>query len=398
MSRNEMLMILITSLWSMANTMSAVFVNVYLYAYTGSLVVMTIYCIVRIAQFPLFFTLAGKWAQRKGFAFPLASGVVVTMVSLIYVLLMNESFAAMPYLVYVVALLVGIGEGFFWLSVNSLHQIVSEPENRGKYLGNIGIFNNIANIIAPALSTWIVDNALNDTAGYITIFKFVLVIYVVIVVAAVMVKAKASAQSFSVLKCMNIAKDARWRFTMVFTFLYGMRDALILTLAGLLVYNATGGSGGAYGKLLTLFALISIVSYRVISRRLRGKNLYRLFGLGSFLISSSTIVLVLIPNLFGAIYYGVVNALATPLYSNPYSLIAMNNIQKYAEDENMIGRVIVKEVYLSIGRCFGMFLIVMSSWILPENLYLPVSVIFCSLFPLILFWYAKNHQSVQNVD
>ena len=78
--------------------------------------------------------------------------------------------------------------------------------------------------------------------------------------------------------------------------------------------------------------------------------------------------------------------------------IAMNNIQKYAEDENMIGRVIVKEVYLSIGRCFGMFLIVMSSWILPENLYLPVSVIFCSLFPLILYWYAKNHQSVQNVD
>ena len=239
---------------------------------------------------------------------------------------------------------------------------------------------------------------MNDTEGYITIFKFVLVVYVVIVVAAAMVKAKASAQSFSVIRCMNIMKDARWRFTMVFTFFYGMRDALILTLAGLLVYNATGSSGGAYGKLLTLFALISIVSYRVFSRRLRGKNLYRLFGLGSFLISSSTIVLVLVPNLFGAIYYGVVNALATPLYSNPYSLIAMNNIQKYAEDENIIGRVIVKEVYLSIGRCLGMFLIVMASWILPENLYLPVSVIFCSLFPLILFWYAKNHQSVQNVD
>ncbi len=398
MSRNEMLMILITSLWAMANTMSAVFVNVYLYAYTGSLVVMTIYCIVRIAQFPFFFTLAGKWAQRVSFALPLSTGVVVTMMSLIYVLMMNESFATMPSLVYVVALLVGIGEGFFWLSVTSLHQIVSAPENRARYLGNIGIFNNIANIIAPALSTWIVSNSLNDTEGYVTIFKFVLIIYVVIVVAAPMVNAKASAKSFSVLKCMNILHDRRWRFTAIFTFLYGMRDALVLTLAGLLVYNATGGSGGAYGKLLTVFALITILSYQIFSKRLRGKNLYLFFGIGSFLISSSTIVLVLVPNLFGAIYYGIVNALATPMYSTPYSLVTMNNIQKYADEENIIGRVIVKEVYLSIGRCLGMFLIVMASWILPENLYLPVSVIFCSLFPIILYWYAKNHQSGQNVD
>ncbi|MBP3399779.1 MAG: MFS transporter [Erysipelotrichaceae bacterium] len=398
MSRNEMLMILITSLWAMGNTMSAVFVNVYLYAYTGSLVVMTIYCIVRIAQFPLFFTLGGKWAQRQGFAPPLTTGVIVTMLSLVYVLMMNESFASQPYLVFVVALLVGIGEGFFWLSVNSLHQIVCGPEQRARYLGNIGIFNNVANIIAPALSTWIVSHSINDTEGYVTIFKFVLVIYVVIVVSAAMVRAKSSAQKFSVLKCMPIIKDKTWRFTMIFTFMYGMRDAITLTLAGLLVYNATGGSGGIYGSLLTVFALISIVSYYIFSRRLRGKNLYRLFGIGSFLISSSTIVLVLVPNLFGAIYYGIVNAMATPLYSNPYSLIAMNNIQKYADHENMIGRVIVKEIYLSIGRCFGMFCIVMCSWVLSEKLYLPVSVIFCSLFPIFLYLYAKKHQSEQNVD
>jgi len=390
MNRNEFLMIVITSLWAMANTLSAVFVNVYLYAYTGSLVVMTIYCMIRIAQFPLFFTLGGKWAQRKGFAWPLSTGVVISMFALIYVLFMNETFALYPSLVYISALLVGIGEGFFWLSVNSLHQFVCGPETRARYLGNIGIFNNIANIIAPVLSTWILSHSASDTEGYVTIFKFVLVIYVIIVAAAMMIRSKPSSQSFSVLRSLVITKDQAWKKNMLMTFMYGMRDALTLTLAGLLVYNATNGSGSIYSSLLTVFALISIVSYRVVSRRLRASNLHRCFTLGSILISSSTIVLVLVPNLFGAIYYGVMNAVSLPLYGNPYSLLSMNNIQTYSEKENMIGRVIAKEIYLSCGRCFGMFLIVLASLVLPETLYLPVSVVFCSLFPIVLIFYTRN--------
>ncbi len=390
MSRNEILMILITSLWAMSNTMSAVFVNVYLYAYTGSLVVMTIYCMVRIAQFPMFFTLGGKWAQRKGFAWPLSTGVVISMSALIYVLAMNDAFAQYPSLVYISALLVGIGEGFFWLSVNSLHQFVCGPETRARYLGNIGIFNNVANIIAPLLSTWIISNSISDTEGYISIFKFVIVIYVVIVVCAAMVRANPSAKSFSVLKCLVITKDAAWRKNMLMTFMYGMRDALTLTLAGLLVYNATDGSGSIYSSLLTVFALISICSYRFVSKKLRASNLHKCFTLGSVLISSSTIVLVLVPNLIGAVYYGVVNAISAPFYGNPFSLLSMNNIQTYSEQENMIGRVIAKEIYLSCGRCFGMFLIVLASLVLPDALYLPVSVVFCSLFPIVLIFYTKN--------
>ena len=82
LSKNEKLVVAITSLWALANTMSAVFVNVYLYAYTESLVVMTIFCIIRIALYPFFFTVAGKWAQRFKFSQPLTMGVLVTMLSL----------------------------------------------------------------------------------------------------------------------------------------------------------------------------------------------------------------------------------------------------------------------------------------------------------------------------
>ena len=379
MKKNEFLMVLITSLWALANTLSAVFVNVYLYTYTGSLVVMTIYCMIRIAQFPMFFILGGKWAQRKGYAYPLSTGVIVSMMALMYVLFMNDRFAENSNLVYISALLVGIGEGFFWLSVNSLHQIVSTPETRSRYLANIGIFNNIC--IAPIISTFIINNSVSDIAGYITIFKFVLVIYVVIVIAAFQVNAKGVAKKFSVIKCLGIIRDRKWRRIMIMTFLYGMRDALILTLAGLLVYNATDGSGGLYSKLLTVFALITIASYYFFSKKLKGKRMYGYFYIGAILMALSTIVLVLVPNIYGAIFYGIVNGLASPMYANPYQIIAMDVINEYSH-ENMTGRVIAKEIYLSIGRCTGMLCIVASSFIFSPDVFLKVSVVFCSMFTI----------------
>ena len=394
---NERLLILINCFYNLANAMSAVFMNVYLYAYTGSLVVMSIYTIVRIGLYPFFFTIGGKWAQKHRFSQTLTVGLIFIMFSLLFVLGASDGFEQIPQLVYVVAALVGIGEGLYWLSINSLNQIVSTAETRSLFISDIGIFNNLSAIIAPLISTFIIELAGSDTAGYVEIFKTVLVIYGLIALLSTRISARSANRGFSVLKRMKL-DDPQWRYCMISTFLYGMRDSLILTLAGLLVYNATNGSGSAYGKLLAVFAVLTILAYAWVSRTMRRRNRMRYYQIGAVLIASSTIVLVLWPTLAGAVYYGVVNAIATPMYANPYQIIMMNAIQDYAETENIVGRVIAKESYLSIGRCLGMVMIVLCSWILPESLYLPAAVVLCSLFPVILVVYAtfyhkqRDHQ------
>ena len=386
-TRDETTTILIACLFNLANAMSAVFMNVYLYAYTGSLVVMSIYTIVRIGLFPFFFTLGGKWAQKHSFAGPLTTGLVFIMLSLLFVLAAQDQFAVHPQLVYGVAALTGIGEGLFWLSLNSLNQIVSSPQSRSRFLSSVGICNNIAAIAAPLISTMIIDLAASDTAGYVEIFKIVLVIYAGIALISLRVKARSAPQPFSVLKRMKL-DDPQWRYCMITTFFYGMHNSLSLTLAGLLVYNATQGSGSTYGKLLAFFALISIIAFALVSRAMHRRNRMRFYRIGAVLIASSAVVLVLCPTLGGAVYYGVVNALSTPMYANPYQIIVMNAIADYAAQENIVGRVIVRETYQSIGRCLGMAAIVLCSWIFPETLYLPVAVIFCSLFPIAMAVYA----------
>ncbi|MCH1939949.1 MFS transporter [Holdemania massiliensis] len=387
LTRDEMTTMVIASLYNLANAMSAVFMNVYLYAYTGSLVVMSVYTIVRIGLFPFFFTLGGKWAQKHSFAGPLSVGLVFIMFSLLFVLAAQDQFAAAPQLVYVVAALTGVGEGLFWLSLNSLNQIVSSPQSRSRFLAGVGIGNNISAIAAPLVSTLIIDMAVSDTAGYVEIFKLVLVIYALIALVSLRVKARSAPQPFSVLKRMKL-DDPQWRYCMITTFFYGMHNSLSLTLAGLLVYNATNGSGSTYGRLLALFAVISILAFAFVSRTMRRNNRMRFYQIGAVLIASSAVVLVLCPTLGGAVYYGVVNALSTPMYANPYQIIVMNAIADYAGQENIVGRVIVRETYQSIGRCLGMAMIVLCSWIFPSALYLPVAVIFCSAFPIAMAVYA----------
>lgn len=391
LTKNERILAVVVSLYTLANGMSAVFMNVFLYAYTGSLVVMSIYTIIRIGAFPFIFTLAGKLARKTSYGLMLSFGLIFMMMQLIFVLNQNELIAQNNNLVFVAALLFGIGEGFFWLSVNTLNQLVTTPNTRSLYIGLTGVLNNLSNVIAPLIASFIIQSSLNDMIGYSNIFKIVLVVFALIALLGFCIKEKGNPIEIKVLKLLRFNNDYQWRYCLTATFIYGLRDSLILTLAGLLVYNATNGNGSAYGQLLSLFAVLSICSYMVVSKKMRRGNRMKFYRVGAVLIASSTIVLVLFPSIEGAMYYGIVNAIATPMFANPYTIICMNIISDYSENENLVGRVIAKETYLSMGRCSGMAFIVLLNAILPNDLYLIVSVLLLSMMPIVLVVYANSY-------
>ena len=69
----------------------------------------------------------------------------------------------------------------------------------------------------------------------------------------------------------------------------------------------------------------------------------------------------------------------------------MNALQDYASSENLVGRVIAKETYLSASRCISMLFIVLCEKLLPGDMYLYVSVIILSLFPIIQVIYCNHY-------
>lgn len=398
MSRNEKILLIVNALYFIAGTMSAVFVNVYLYAFTGSIYAMTAYAMIRFSLFPIGFIVAGILARKTSLSVSLTTGLLIIVSALATLLTVNHLFEANPETIYGLGLIFGLGEGMYWFSVNNLNLTASSKETRPRFVALGGIFNSIAMIIAPFAATQIVRLSSTDVAGYLVIFQVVIVLQTIAALLSTQVKVEAIKQSYTLLDKFKPGKDAQWRYILNNHLFLGIRDSLTLVLSGLLIYKATGGSGSMYGNLLTFFAGLNIVSNFVASKLITRHNRIKMYIMGAVLLFSSTMVLVLVPTLWGAIYFGVVNALGAPFFINPFMIISMNAMSDYMPQESVYGRAIVKEVFLNGGRVLGMGSILFFATILPEPYSLIVSVTICSSFALILVSYAYRYHTQRDLS
>lgn len=394
MTKTEFKLVLINSLFNFANILSTSFVSVFIYAYTQSLVMMSIYTIIRIGLFPFFFTIGGKLVRKYPYSLTIASGLIFLTIMMLYILLGQPLFVQNNLYVYIAAIFYGMGEGLYWFSINTCNQIAPLPDHRNTYLTNVGIFNNITGIIAPIVSSFILSYVASETIGYYGIFVLVIIFYVLITIVSVTLKIDhKETRNFSVLKCLQFSKkDTNWMMVMLSTFFYGFQNSLSLTLTNIMIYNATGGSDALYSKLLVVFAFVTIASFYLMRSKMNDNNMFKFFRIGLVFIVSSALVLVYFENVLGAIYFGFANAIGSAFYGNPYSLAMLNAIAKYDDGtENVTGRVIAKETAMSVGRCIGMLMIVVFYFVIGEAYYLQAAVTILSISPIFVYLLIKKY-------
>lgn len=252
---NEMRMVSIHGIYSFSSGLTSVFLNVYLYTYTNSIPSMVLFSLVRSLFIPIGFTIGGKLSRRHSYPLILSLGLCCMLIELLFVLLINDGFALLPLLVTIPALLVGLGEGFLWLSINSLNQIVTKPETVSRYLSTVGIWNNIFTVIAPLVASAIFMTNNSDLAGYRWIFKLVVIIYIILIGICVKISCKNSCKAFHVFTCL-LSSSKTWNTLMVSTILLGLNNSLALVINGLLLYDDLHMQGFAY-SLCIAFLLLS---------------------------------------------------------------------------------------------------------------------------------------------
>ena len=393
MSRNEKLLVIVNATYFIAATMSAVFVNVYLYAFTGSIYSMTLYAMVRFTMIPLGFYVGGMLSRKLSLSTILSIGLLIIISAFAFLLGFNHLFYDNYYLIFVVGLVLGSGEGLYWFSINSLNLQCSTKATRAKFVSTMAIFNSASTVVAPFVATMIVRLASTDAQGYIRIFQIVIVLQIIAALISRKVENIYVNKSYTVLDKLNLKHDVQWRYVMVSHFIFVVRDSLLIVLTSILIYNATGGSGSLYGDLLTGFAVLNLLANFAARRLIERQNRLYMYAFGAILLFTSTMVLVLYPSIIGAIYFGVVNAIGNPFMVNTFNIIMMNALQDYMEEENIFGRIIAKEFTLNGGRLLGMASILIFATFIPEPLSLIVAVTFCSSFALILVVYAfKYHK------
>jgi MFS transporter, YQGE family, putative transporter len=391
MTRNEKLLITVNALYFLGGTMSGVFVNVYLYSFTGSLTEMTVYAMIRFGLFPLGFLLGGFFSKRTHLAWTLTAGLVIIVGTMGFLLGFNAMFETHYYFIYLIGVFFGIGEGMYWFSVNNMSLAVSNKATRGMFIATMSIANTTSTVLAPSIAALIVNYAPTETQGYLFIFQVVIVVHSITAYLASRISVKANPMSYTLLDKFNTKHDAQWRYMMNSHLLFGIRDSITLVLTGLMLYAAIGNNGSLYSRLLIGFAVIGIIASAIVRKVQNRRNRLTLYTYSAFVLFTATMILVLSPNVVGGMVYGVLNAFAAPFFINPYSIIVMNAMQDYTERGSVYGHMIIKEVMLNIGRLIGMGFILLSYSILPVELYLPVAVFSSAIFAPILVLYANRY-------
>lgn len=395
MTTNERILVGVGALYFISATMSNVFVNVYLYAYTGSLITLISYSFVRYFCIPLGYIVAGGLTRRIRLSTILTIGLIVLSTALGLLLWINPYFESIPLLIYVIGAVFGLGEGFYWFSANNLNQLASTKNSRPAFVSSMGIANAISTIVAPFTATWIVGVSGTDTEGYLRIFQVVIIVQLVASILASRVSIQHDRSSFTLLDKFDVRHDAQWRYILTSNLLFGIREAVLFVLGGILIFRATGNSGKAYGDLLTMFAVLAITANAIARKVISRENRMLMYSIGAVLLFIATMVLVLVPTLQGAIFYGVLNAIGSPFLINPFNIIVMNAIQDYTGVEPLYGRIIARETAWTTGRLIGFASILLVSILVPEPLSLIIAVTFCSSSILVLMVYARRYHRLR---
>jgi len=381
MSNQEKRTIIVNTLFYIVFTMYSSFMNVYLYAYTKSFLVMSWFVVVRMIPFPFMSVIGARMLKKHSIALPIGSGLFFLILSLIISLYCTDLFIINPYYSLLVALVCGIGFGFYWYGMNLASQVVPTYESRSNFIAKKTFFSNITTMIAPLLATFIIDSSMDDVTGYRNILIFIVVVCVIISFLAIKIDAKADVPHFTLIQSL-IFKDDNHKNMLLSYFWYGINDALFLTLTGILVSNAAG-SGSLYSKLLTFFSVLQIIFSRTLPWMVKKQRVKQAFVITGIINMSSTIVLVLFPTVWGAIYYGVAHAIYN-VYEHMNSYFIGQITSRY---DNIPEVVTARQTYNSLGRIVGMLFIFLCYFVLPEELYFKVSVIVCSLAPILVIYY-----------
>ncbi len=375
MQKDEILLLVIVTAYTLAATMVTVFANVYLLDYTSSYVVISIYSMLRYGALAVLAFLSAKLSAHIKMSTIMMSGLILITTAVVFLLQSREAIASNYSIIYIVGLIWGAGEGCFWISMNTLVQLCTKPKTRGPYLALQAGLNSLATIFSPLLSAQILQMFTIELDGYYMMFRLAIIMFVLIIIISLFLNVKKLPLKFSIKKCFYDAKtNFEWRFVLIAQFLYALRDAATLSLTGLLIYEALGDSS-TYGELLTVFAVFGTVSNLAMGKFVKKHNRIRFLVVGSVGLFISGISLILFSNLFGVIIHGLFQYVFLAFVMTPFNIIVMNIISDFMASENVIGRTVSREIMIGSARVLGLLTFVTLLSVFPGNLGMSLSLL-----------------------
>jgi YQGE family putative transporter len=360
LDRQTKLLLVVNALFVTANALSGTFVNVYLWKMKQDISLIAWYSLMIHLASMMTGWLCGSWVKQRNKMNCMRTGIAVSAVFYMIVLLVGNQAASW---VIPLGIVQGIAGGLFWIAFNVVYFEATEPDNRDLFNGWTGLLGAGAGMFAPWISGILIVS-LHGTVGYRLIFAISLAVFVVgAIVSFFLHKRKAQGQ-YEWLCFVRCFRDNRYEWRRIGAALaaQGMREGVFTFIIGLLVYISTR-SEMKLGNYALITSAVSLLAFMVAGKWLKPK--YRKPGmlLGASMMVAAIVVFFWKVNMTALFVFGIAVALFYPLYSIPMTSRVFDLIgQNEDSARNRVEYVVTREIALDIGRIIGVaiFLVVVS--------------------------------------
>ncbi|MEW9699705.1 MFS transporter [Paenibacillus sp. SI8] len=355
------LLLAVHALFGVANALSGTFVGVYLWKAKNDYTLIGWFTLTTHLTMAITFWLAGKWVKEHNKMNCLRVGVAVSACFYMLVLWLGSS--SFQYFIGL-GMVQGISSGLFWIAFNVVYFEVTDPDNRDRFNGWMGLLGSGGGIVAPWISGLLIVG-LGGAAGYRLIFSISLGIFVLGVVVSFFLKkrkAQGTYEWFLPIRCLK-EQDTPWRRVSLALVAQGFREGVFGFMIALLVYIATS-SEASLGNFVLMTSAVSLVSFWAA-----GKFVKPQFRKVTMLVGALMMVVVIVPffwkmNYPALLSFGIGASLFLPLFAVPmvstvFDLIGADERSAKQREEY----VVLRELSLNAGRVLGVLLFIgVVSW------------------------------------
>ncbi|WP_225446168.1 MFS transporter [Paenibacillus rhizovicinus] len=383
------LLLAVQALLGTANALSGTFLPIYLWKSSQSFALVGYFNLTQFVVSGLTFWLAGKWVKEHNKMNSLRFGVALSGLFYFVVLMLGK--AAVTYAVPL-GIMIGIGNGLFWLAFNVVYFEVTEPGNRDRFNGWAGLLGSGAGIVAPWISGWLITMSKGER-GYHIIFTVSSIIFAVAVVLSFWLKKRESSGTYEWLHGFRQLREPGnpWRHAVPAIICQGVREGVYMFFVGLLVFLATKNEG-KLGNFSLVTSLVALVSFWLIGRMLKPER-----RRAAMLIGSIAVTAVIAPLFWPLSYttlliFGIGTALFMPLYIIPMTSTVFDLIGSTEDSAKQREEfVILREAGLTVGRMIGVAAYLLVLPYMEDSTYVvPGLMLAVGAFPILGWWLMRN--------
>lgn len=339
------LFLLIQLLFSIASSLSGLFVNVFLWKVNQDLLSiayfnMTLSGAIMLMMFP-----AG-WVGRKFHAvwsLRIAMALFSVFYCLIFVLKEHVS-----QFILLLGLLQGTAIAFFALALHVIGFDNSQQENRSRYFGWSSFMGTLGNMLPPLVSGWIITRY-QATEGYRIVFFISLLLFAFAGLLSLFLVGKGQNTRNSIWAVMK--RGGRdWRNVQLANGIYGLHDGVMWFLLQLVAYWILKNEleMGIYS---TAASIVSLFAALYVGKKVSEHNRIRYFLAGAIGVGVGHLILSATMNVVGFTLYTLLVTIFTNFYSIPYNSTTFEVIGRDPQsEERRIDYIVSREVPIGLGR------------------------------------------------